>query len=77
MHAIAHWWDTVELWLSSLPYVPQVLIMLIALLLIAILIVRVLTALIDRLADALHGPTRVSEPDVQEETTGDSPGEGI
>ncbi len=53
MHAIAQWWDSVELWLTGLPYVLQVSLVMVVLAVIAMLVVRVLSALIDRVADAL------------------------
>ncbi len=76
MHAIAHWWDTVELWLTSLPYVPQVLIVLIALVMIAMLIVRVLVVVIDQIADVIHPGGGDDALAAAPRAAGDSPGEG-
>jgi hypothetical protein len=56
MDVLARWWDSVELWLTGLPFVLQVSLVLVVLSMIAMLVVRVLTALINRVADALHGP---------------------
>ncbi len=53
MHAIARWWDSVELWLTGLPFVLQVSLVMVVLAVIAMCVVRVLSALIDRVADAL------------------------
>jgi hypothetical protein len=53
VHAIAQWWDSVELWLTGLPFVLQVSLVMVVLAVIAMLVVRVLSALIDRVADAL------------------------
>lgn len=53
MHARAQWWDSVELWLTGLPFVLQVSLVMVVLAVIAMLVVRVLSALIDRVADVL------------------------
>ena len=51
MEAIAQWWDSVELWLTGLPFVLQVSLVLVVLAVIAIVVVRVLSALIDGVGD--------------------------
>ncbi|MDF0530036.1 hypothetical protein P0W64_10450 [Tsukamurella sp. 8F] len=76
MHAIAHWWDTFELWISSLPYVPQVALVLIVLTLTAILIVRVLTVLIDRLAGLRESAQPGGKDEQDGEIAGQRPEEG-
>ena len=53
MHEAARWWDSVELWLTGLPYVLQVSLVLVVLAVIAMVVVRVLGTLIDRVADVL------------------------
>ncbi len=35
MHAIATWWDGIELWITGLPFVPQSLVLLLVLVPIA------------------------------------------
>ncbi|GAB3128266.1 hypothetical protein GCM10027289_07090 [Tsukamurella serpentis] len=70
---LAHWWDSVELWLTGLPFVPQVGLVMVVLSLIAILVVRVLSALIDSVADAFDARFGRSGG---AESAGSRPGEG-
>ncbi|ADG79380.1 putative protein OS=Tsukamurella paurometabola (strain ATCC 8368 / DSM / CCUG 35730 /CIP 100753 / JCM 10117 / KCTC 9821 / NBRC 16120 / NCIMB 702349/ NCTC 13040) OX=521096 GN=Tpau_2782 PE=4 SV=1 [Tsukamurella paurometabola] len=56
MDVLARSVDAVELWLTGLPFVLQVSLVLVVLSMIAMLVVQVLTALINRVGDALHGP---------------------
>lgn len=63
MHTIARWWDSVELWLTGLPFVLQVSLVMVVLAVIAMLVVRVLSALIDRVADALDSRLARAERD--------------
>ncbi|TWS19544.1 hypothetical protein FK529_10170 [Tsukamurella asaccharolytica] len=73
MHRLAQWWDSVELWLTGLPYVLQVSLVVVVLAMIAMLVVRVLCALIDRVADVLDARlARSGRGDV----TGQRAGEG-
>ncbi|KXP13525.1 hypothetical protein AXK57_04905 [Tsukamurella pulmonis] len=78
MHAIAQWWDSVELWLTGLPYVLQVSLVMVVLAVIAILVVRVLSALIDRVADALDSRLeRGARADDAGQRVAEGNGEGV
>ncbi|CAM3808819.1 hypothetical protein GCM10009551_074150 [Nocardiopsis tropica] len=72
VNVLAQWVDAVELWLTGLPFVLQVSLVLVVLSMIAMLVVRVLTALINRVADALHGPLETAD---DEEDAGQVPAE--
>ncbi len=74
VHAIARWWDSVELWLTGLPYVPQVALVMVVLAMIAMLVVRVLGALLDRVADVLDTRFELSN---RADVPGQRAGEGI
>lgn len=58
MQAIARWWDSVELWLTGLPFVLQVSLVLVVLAVIAIVVVRVLSVLIDQVGDRWEARVR-------------------
>ncbi|CAM3765324.1 MULTISPECIES: hypothetical protein [Tsukamurella] len=78
MHAIAQWWDSVELWLTGLPYVLQVSLVMVVLAVIAMLVVRVLSALIDRVADALDARLeRSGRADVAGQRAGEGNDESV
>ncbi|BDH58273.1 hypothetical protein [Tsukamurella sp. PLM1] len=73
VHGLARWWDSVELWLTGLPFALQVGLVMVVLSLIAILVVRVLSALIDRVADVLDARLARAE---RADVAGRGPGEG-
>lgn len=78
MHAIADWWDSVELWLTGLPFVLQVSLVMVVLAVIAMLVVRVLSALIDRVADALDARlARAERPDAAGQRAGEGRDESV
>ncbi|MFC9435601.1 hypothetical protein [Nocardia sp. NPDC057030] len=62
MHQIAGWWDSFELWVAGLPFIPQFLVVLVGMVpvsfAIAYLLDRTLRALL-RILDRRHG---VAEP---------------
>ncbi|WP_083894334.1 hypothetical protein [Nocardia tenerifensis] len=59
MHQIAGWWDSFELWVAGLPFIPQFLVVLVGMVpvsfAIAYLLDRTLRALL-RVIDRKHGP---------------------
>ncbi|MFI6046476.1 hypothetical protein ACIA8C_32990 [Nocardia sp. NPDC051321] len=58
MHQIAGWWDSFELWVAGLPFIPQFLVVLVGMVpvsfAIAYLLDRTLRALL-RVLDRKHG----------------------
>ncbi|MEV6557851.1 hypothetical protein AB0M22_19205 [Nocardia sp. NPDC051756] len=58
MHQIAGWWDSFELWVAGLPFIPQFLVVLVGMVpvsfAIAYLLDRTLRALL-RILDRRHG----------------------
>lgn len=58
MNQIASWWDGLELWLSGLPYVPQLLLVIVVALPVAFGLARLFDMAIERVF-ALLGRDRV------------------
>ena len=78
VHAIAQWWDSVELWLTGLPFALQVSLVMVVLAVIAMLVVRVLSALIDIVADALDARlVRASHTDAAGHEAGEGDDESV
>lgn len=61
MEAIARWWDSVELWVISLPFIPQVLLVLVVVLPLCFAgaagLDRVVGRVLDAVAALLAGPS--------------------
>lgn len=66
MHAIATWWDGVELWITGLPFVPQSIVVL----LVVVPVAFGLSRLLDRL---LAGILHVFGRDARMADTSDTP----
>lgn len=78
VHAIAQWWDSVELWLTGLPFALQVSLVMVVLAVIAMLVVRVLSALIDLVANALDARlVRASHADAAGHEAGEGTDESV
>lgn len=48
MDAIARWWDSVELWITGLPFIPQVALVLVTVVPLCFLVAAVLDRLMGR-----------------------------
>lgn len=62
MHSIAGWWDSVELWVAGLPFLPQFAVVLVGMVPISVLIAYLLDRVL-REALRLLGRDRAAEPE--------------
>ncbi|WP_245865464.1 hypothetical protein [Rhodococcoides kyotonense] len=75
MHAIATWWDGIELWITGLPFVPQSVVVLLVLVPIAFGVARLFDRVLAEVLRAL-GRDRRSERDAQAALSDSSSTEG-
>jgi hypothetical protein len=65
LHAIASWWDGLELWIAELPFGPQVVLILGVMIPVSYLIAtgldRVVHLVLDRMRSLQHGECRAAE----------------
>ena len=67
MHAIATWWDGVELWITGLPFVPQSIVVLLVLVPVAFVLSAIFDRVLARILHVLGRDTTVSsEPQITE-----------
>lgn len=75
MHAIATWWDGIELWITGLPFVPQSVVVLLVVVPVAFGIARLFDRVLAEILRALGRDAR-SERDDTSVASGSSTTEG-